>query len=133
MIIKNILQKYRLVILYICIGGFSAGLDIIVFHLLTAIGSVDYLLANFLSVNIGITSSFILNRQYNFRVKDRVVRRLIKFYSVGIAGLTLSMILLWLLNSVLSFDLTIIKFITIPIIFLFQLTLNKLFTFKVSQ
>jgi len=125
-------KKQRMIILYGCIGVLSASLDVLVFHQLVTTLALNYLLANLFSVHIGILSSFLLNRQYTFRVKDRTLTRLVTFYAVGISGLVLSMLLLWFCAVTLPLDKTVIKLVTIPIIFLFQFTLNKLVTFKVS-
>ena len=71
-------------------------MDFIVFTLLTRLFTVNYQIANFISVNLGILNSFLLNRHYNFKVKDKTLKRLVTFYIVGYLGLALSSILLWL-------------------------------------
>ena len=61
--------KYRNFILYGLIGGLCTLVDIGVYYLLGHT-NLHYLLANIISYNCGIIASFLLNRRYNFKVKD---------------------------------------------------------------
>ena len=65
-------NKFRNLILYGIIGCFTAALDFVVFTILSQYVGIYYLLANCISVLVGITTSFVLNRSYNFKVKDKV-------------------------------------------------------------
>ena len=73
-IVKQIYQKFRSLILYGIIGSFSAGLDFLIYTLLVQWG-LQYMLSNSISVLGGITTSFILNRNYNFKIKDKTKQR----------------------------------------------------------
>ena len=128
-IFAQLINKYRNFILYGVIGGFCAGLDFGVYTLLCYFGA-KYIIANMISVNCGIFFSFVLNRQFNFRVKDRKWRRLLSFYLVGLTGLALSSLLLYWMVDRLFFDEVYSKLFTVVIIALFQFVLNKLVTFK---
>lgn len=70
-VISYIYNKFRNLILYGIIGGISSGLDFLVYFLLVNIVGIHYLIANTCSILIGITTSFTLNRHYNFKVKDK--------------------------------------------------------------
>jgi putative flippase GtrA len=89
--------------------------------------------ANGISVTIGITTSFILNMSFNFRVKDRLLKRFLLFISVGFGGLILSSALLFYFIDVLFFEKIIAKLISIGIVVTIQYFLNKHFTFKKVQ
>lgn len=126
-------SKQKIFIYYVIIGGISASLDFIFYSLFIHVLGIDYLISNVISVNIGILNSFIINRKYNFKVLDKRIQRLTIFYTVGISGLLLSSYLLWFFVENMQMDKTIVKLITIPIIVVFQFTINKLFTFKVHN
>lgn len=129
-IILNIYSKFRNLILYGIIGIFSAGLDFIIFYALTTIVEVFYLIANVFSVTIGITTSFILNRKYNFKVIDKVFKRYLIFVSVGSFGLLLSSALLYFFIDVLTLDIIVSKVLSIVFVVLIQFFLNRYITFR---
>lgn len=129
-IILTLYCKFRNLILYGIIGIFSAGIDFLVFYMLVTILAVFYLIANIFSVTIGITISFILNRNYNFRVKDNVSKRFLMFTSVGLGGLLLSSALLYFFIDILAFDKVISKVLSIIFVVLTQFLLNTFITFK---
>lgn len=129
-IILNIYSKFRNLILYGIIGIFSAGLDFIIFYALTTIVEVFYLIANVFSVTIGITTSFILNRKYNFKIIDKVFKRYLIFVSVGSFGLLLSSALLYFFIDIVTLDIIVSKVLSIVFVVLIQFFLNRYITFK---
>jgi len=122
--------KFRNLILYGIIGSFSAGIDFLVFYSLTSYLEVFYLLANIISVSIGITISFILNKNFNFKVKDKVFKRFFIFISVGFSGLLLSSALLYFFINTLTLEKNISKFLSIVFVVAIQFFVNKFITFK---
>lgn len=132
--IKNILRvlysKFRNLILYGIIGGISASIDFLIFYSLTNFTEIYYLLANFISVSIGITISFILNKKYNFKVNDKVFKRFLIFVSVGFSGLLISSALLYLFIDIIYLNKIISKFISIVFVVFIQFFVNKFITFK---
>ena len=126
--IKELYDKFRELILYGIIGGFCAGLDFGIYSLLGL--WIPYLWANIISVHCGIFSSFLLNRQFNFKVKDKPTLRFILFYLVGLSGLVISEILVYILGEKLEWNYLIAKLLTVVVVALYQFILNKLITFK---
>lgn len=131
-IIKSIIYKFRHLILYGIIGTFSSALDFCIYTLLVQVVSLQYIAANCISVIGGITTSFILNRNYNFKVKDHAKRRFSIFLSVGLSGLMLSNLILFLCIDVMSFNKLISKLLSVILVVFFQFLLNKYITFKKS-
>ena len=84
-IFKRIYNRFRNLILYGIIGSLSSFLDFCVFTVLTSVVGLYYLLANCISVLVGITTSFLLNRAYNFKVKDKAKKRFVIFLTVGLS------------------------------------------------
>lgn len=128
----DLFLKYKQFVLYAIIGVLSASLDFIVFTFLSSFSSLNYLLANVISVNCGIITSFTLNRQFNFKIKDKLLKRFLIFYAVGLLGLGVSTALLWLFVGIFSVNILISKLVVILIITLLQFSLNKLITFKTN-
>jgi len=120
-------------ILYGIIGSLASGLDFVVFTILSKYIGIYYILANCISVLVGITTSFILNRSFNFKVKDKVGKRFIIFLFVGLCGLGLSNIILYVGVDMLQIGKTSVKFASIILVVLVQFLLNKFITFRVKQ
>ena len=125
--LKNKLQNF---VLYGIIGILSAGIDFLIFYTLTTIWDIFYLIANIFSVSIGITLSFFLNRNYNFKVKDNISKRFLMFTSVGLGGILLSSTLLYIFIDIFTFDKIISKILSIIFVVLIQFFLNTYVTFK---
>lgn len=131
--IKRLYYKFRNLILYGIIGSFSSGLDFAIYMLLVQLAGLQYLLANCISVLGGITTSFILNRNYNFQVKDKTKRRFAIFLTVGLCGLMLSNIILYVCIDLFDINKIISKLLSIVLVVFFQFIVNKYFTFKPSN
>ncbi len=129
-IIKKLFDKYRQLITYIIIGGGCASIDYVIFLILTEFFGVAYLMANLISVNAGIITSFILNRNFNFKVKDKIVSRFVSFYFVGLLGLAISSLMLFVMIDILNYDKSFSKIVSIVVIAFIQFFLNKFITFK---
>lgn len=128
----EIILRYRQFILYSIIGVLSASLDFVVFTFLTNFFVLNYLIANVISVNSGIANSFLLNRRFNFKINDKPLKRFATFYAVGLLGLCMSSIGLWLCVEIVSLDVSVSKIIVIFMITILQFSLNKLITFKIK-
>lgn len=130
----NILHSagFRHLALYGVIGCCSSTLDFLIYSLLLRIG-LHYLAANGISVLTGITSSFLFNRRYNFKVKDHAKRRFVIFLNVGLCGMVLSNIILYICIDLLAINKLISKLLSIVLVVGFQFIINKYVTFKASK
>lgn len=126
-------KKFRTFILYGIIGSFTSTLDFVIFTILSKYIGLYYLLANCVSVLVGITTSFFLNRTYNFKVKDNTVRRFSFFLFVGLCGLMLSNVILWVGIDKMGENSSLVKLLSIMLVVFFQFLLNKYVTFRVKS
>lgn len=131
--IGRLYRRFRTLILYALIGGFCSALDFAVFTLLCHFGWLPYLWANVISIHCGIFCSFFLNRGYNFRVKDQVFRRFLSFYAVGLIGLGISELMLYLMVDIAHWNEIVCKLLSIVVVALVQYVLNRFITFKTKQ
>ena len=129
-ILIDLYSRFRNLILYGIIGGFCASLDFCIYTLFCYWDIMPYLWANIISIHIGILTSFILNRSFNFKVKDKTSLRFLSFYIVGLVGLGISELMLYLMVSKGGWNEIFCKLISIVAVALIQFTLNKYITFK---
>lgn len=133
---KNLFIKYKDLIremfLYGIIGLTSAGIDTLVFHLLTKKAGMYSLFANMISVPIGICISFTLNLFFNFKTKDHILKRFISFFAVGMLGLVLSEAIL-AFGEHQSWNILITKIASVVIVAIVQYILNKFISFRKTK
>ncbi len=133
---QGIIKKYgpllKEMILYGIIGATSAGVDTLLFHLLTSKLSVYSLYANIVSVIVGICISFTLNLFFNFKTKDHIGRRFLSFFLVGMFGLLLSEGIL-ALGEHFSWNILWTKIASVIIVAAVQYVLNKFISFRKSS
>ena len=130
---KKIYFRFRNLILYGIIGGFCAALDFGIYTGLCYWDIIPYLWANIISIHIGIFTSFVLNRSFNFKVKDKVKTRFLSFYAVGLVGLGVSEGMLYLMVTKGGWNEIVCKLISIVVVALIQFLLNKYITFRKQQ
>jgi putative flippase GtrA len=75
---------------------------------------------------------FALNTRYNFRVLDRMAYRFMVYAAVTAAGYLFSTVMLLLFVRQLHMLPIVGKLLTLPLVFVFQYTLNKRFTFDTT-
>lgn len=124
--------KFRDLILYGLIGVLSSSLDFGVYTVLVKCLSLNYLLANSISVVVGITTSFTLNRKYNFKVSDKTIRRFAIFMTVGLCGLILSNLILFVCINTIHINELLSKLLSIALVVILQFLANKFITFKTN-
>lgn len=129
-LIKTLIRKSHHLILYGVIGSFSSALDFIIYTFLVQVLGVQYLVANCISVVAGISTSFVLNRNYNFKVKDNTKRRFSIFLCVGFTGLMLSNLILYTCINTFELNKIVSKLLSIVLVVFFQFLINKYITFK---
>lgn len=129
-IIETLYQKFRNLILYGLIGGLSSSVDFIVYTALVKYVMENYLIANSLSVTVGILISFTLNRKYNFKVTDKTAKRFLMFFAVGFSGMIVSNVLLYLFIDELQINEILSKLLSIVVVVVCQFVVNKYVTFK---
>ena len=132
-VIRGVYEKSRNLILYGIIGCCSSGLDFLLYTLFVSVFGWHYVISNSLSVIAGITTSFTLNRNYNFKVKDKTRQRFSIFLTVGLCGMILSNLILWCCIDKLDLSKIVSKLLSIVLVVLVQFLINKYITFKPTQ
>lgn len=126
----QLFSEKRHFFVYCLIGVTGATLDFLCYYALVNGMSVPYLLANVISTTVGITNNFCLNALLNFKVRDRLWLRFVSFFGVGLLGLALSALLLYLLVARLGFNVNYSKLATIFVAVAVQYHLNRVVAFR---
>ena len=116
--------------MYILFGVVSVTFDIFIFQISISFFNIPYLISNFLSINIGIATSFLLNYNFNFNKNDKLFKRFILFYLIGLFGIFISTLSLYFFIDLMNFNKIGSKLISVIIVSILQYTLNLKITFK---
>jgi putative flippase GtrA len=125
-----LLAERRRFLLYTCIGASGVALDYLLFLGLTQTGWVHYQPANVLSTTAGILNNFLLNVRFNFRVRDRLLVRFLTFYAVGLTGMGVTALLLFLFVGLWGYPSALVKLGTLFVVLLLQYYLNRSTSFR---
>lgn len=122
-------RRYRNFILYAVIGCSGVLLDLAGFLVLYNFVGLHELLATAISTTAGIVNNFLLNSWFNFRKRDGMLRRFLRFYTVGLAGIVLTAALLGVFSTGLGVDPNVVKVLALPLVVILQFTMNKRWSF----
>ncbi|MBE6259908.1 MAG: GtrA family protein [Prevotella sp.] len=131
--ISKLIKEFRTLILYGIIGSASAALDFLLYTFFVNVLSWHYIVSNCISVLAGISTSFSLNRTYNFKVKDQITKRFSIFLCVGLCGMLFSNLILYLCIDYLQMNKIFSKLLSIVLVVFFQFLVNKYITFKPTK
>ena len=109
------------------IGCSGAMLDLIIY--VTLQNYLYPVVANLLSISIGITNNFIWNAYINFKSTDRIFIRFLSFYATGLLGLGLSSVMIVIFIH-FGWGNIEAKLATIMFVAILQYIINKHVTFR---
>jgi putative flippase GtrA len=116
--------------IYAGIGVLGAVWDIGVFALMYKVFGIWYLVSFLLGKTLGISHNFILNITFNFKSKDRLLKRFVSFFGIGSVGIGVGFLAMYIAVSMLHFDAIISNIVSTFFIAVTQFLLNKKISFK---
>lgn len=117
---------------YVFVGAFSAVVDMTSFYLTQLILDAHYIAAQSTGFFLGVTANYILSTAWVFRPTDDRKREISLFFLVGLGGLLLSYLLLWLLIDMAhltQFHNMVAKAVTIASVLVWNFGMRKRFVF----
>lgn len=124
-------KKLRKFFLFGVVGGVGTVINTLILYGLTRLG-MYYLVAAAIATETAIVSNFIGNNLFTFRDSTNdspLWKKFLMFQGVSMAGLVVTLTVLWLLTTLLGIRLLLIwNLIAILIAFLVNFTLNLRFT-----
>lgn len=114
---------------YAAIGVLGVCLDYGLFVVLFNLVGLHEQLANALSTTAGIVNNFALNALFNFRRRDRLLVRFLRFYAVGLTGIALTFLLLRVFSAGLGVNPDLVKAASLPLVLVLQYSINRRWSF----
>jgi putative flippase GtrA len=132
-LLLSLLKDRKTFVVYCLIGLTGVTLDFCSFYVMVNWLGVQYLLANAISTSLGILNNFFLNGLFNFKIQDRWLGRLVSFYCIGLLGLAVSSLMLFVMVSKMGINTNYSKLATLIVVVLLQYNLNRLISFRKSR
>jgi len=123
-------RRHRQLLLYGMIGCSGIALDLLVFAVLFNLAGVPAQVANAISLSAGITNNFLLNSRFNFRARDGLFRRFVRFYGVGLVGMAMVVVALFVFATLGGLDPNLVKACSVPGVVAFQYWANSRWSFR---
>lgn len=114
---------------YAAIGALGVCLDYGLFVVLFNLVGLHEQVANALSTTAGIVNNFALNALFNFRRRDRLLVRFLRFYAVGLTGIALTFLLLRVFSAGLGVNPDLVKAASLPLVLVLQYSINRRWSF----
>ncbi|NOU79448.1 GtrA family protein [Paenibacillus sp. LMG 31459] len=118
---------------YCLIGVTGVIVDFAVFFILTHYAGLHIQMANFISFSCGITNNYIFNVIFNFKIKDKLFSRYIRFYMVGLVSFAVTALLLFIFAGLLHYNEYLVKIIATLLVTIMAFSLNQVISFKKSN
>ncbi len=116
---------------YSLVGATSAIIDIGILALLVEYAHLHLLIAAVLSFCVAVGNGFFWNKKWTFQnTSPRIARQYIKFFLTSLVGLCLNLLFLSLFVYWLRLWYITAKIITSAIVFFWNFTVNKFWTFR---
>ena len=130
---KNYLKKESTIQFgkYIIVGLSGVFIDLISLTFFVEVFSLNTTIAVSMSFILAVISNFYWNYKWVFsQVKGDIKNQFIKYFTVSLIGLVLTTVLMHVLVDYLNIFYILSKLITIGIVFVWNFTVNKFWSFK---
>ena len=144
---KELLMKYKEIIMYLVFGVLTTVVNIVVYFLSAELLHINYLISNALAWFLSVLFAYITNRKYVFEsnsqniiknaliqgtviLEKNILKEAVSFFSSRLATGILDMVLMWLFVYFNVVNDVIAKVIVNVIVVVLNYVLSKLVVFK---
>ncbi len=117
---------------YVLVGGFAFVLDFGALVLLTSRAGIHYLVSAAIAFLLGLTANYLLSRAWVFprRVMRNAGIEFAVFAGIGLIGLGLNELGMWLLSSMVGLHYSLAKICTAAVVFFWNFAARKFSLFR---
>jgi len=120
---NTIIQFFR----YLFVGGIAAVVNIGMLYVFTDVMKIHYIISNILSFTLGLIVNYILSKKFVFQEKVSInkSKEFIIYAIIGIIGLGIDTLLMWLFTDVISIYYMLSKLISTMLVFIWNFGARK--------
>ena len=128
---KELLMKYKEIIMYLVFGVLTTVVNIVVYFLSAELLHINYLISNALAWFLSVLFAYITNRKYVFDSKNnQIIKEAISFFGSRLATGIMDMVLMWFLVNFNIVNDVVAKVVVNVIVVILNYILSKLVVFK---
>lgn len=130
--IKSLVTSFRQnrLLMYGLIGGVASAIDVGLFILLYEVMGMSALISHSISIPLSAAYSFLCNAYFNFSATDNMLARFASFSVVVALGYLLGAAIISVTVAYTAWGGTAGKFLSLPLVFVFQYFLNSRISFR---
>lgn len=114
---------------YIFVGGAATVVDMGSLYIFTSIIGLNYLISAAIAFILGVTANYLLCVAWIFESTGRVKREIILFLVIGVGGLILNEVIIWLLVEEVGLYYMLAKAVAVVIVLVWNFGMRKKYVF----
>ena len=114
---------------YIFVGGAATVVDMGSLYIFTSIIGLNYLISAAIAFILGVTTNYLLCIAWIFESTGKVKREIILFVVIGVGGLILNEIIIWLLVEEVGLYYMVAKAVAVVIVLGWNFGMRKKYVF----
>ena len=128
---KELLLKYKEIIMYLIFGVLTTVVNIAVYYIMANGLQIHYLISNIVAWFLSVLFAYVTNRKYVFESKsEQIIKEMTSFFGARLATGAMDMVLMWLFVGLHILPDFVAKVITNVIVIVANYILSKLVVFK---
>jgi putative flippase GtrA len=114
---------------YIFVGGVATIIDMGSLYVFTSMAGIHYLISAAIAFVFGVMANYLMSIVWVFKTTGNFKREITLFVIIGLGGLILNEIIIWLLVEKVSLYYMIAKAIAVVIVLVWNFGMRKKFVF----
>lgn len=128
---KELLLKYKEVIMYLIFGVLTTVVNIVVYYVMADMLQVHYMISNVVAWFLSVLFAYITNRKYVFEsMSNEIIKEMVSFFGARLATGIMDMAFMWIFVGLGLLPDFVAKVITNVFVIIANYILSKLVVFK---
>lgn len=128
---KELLLKYKEVIMYLIFGVLTTVVNIVVYYIMADMLQVHYMISNIIAWFLSVLFAYVTNRKYVFESKSQhILKEMVSFFGARLATGIMDMVFMWIFVGFSLLPDFVAKVITNVFVIIANYILSKLVVFK---
>ena len=128
---KELLLKYKEVIMYLIFGVLTTVVNIVVYYVMADMLQVHYMISNVVAWFLSVLFAYVTNRKYVFEsMSNEIIKEMVSFFGARLATGIMDMAFMWIFVGLGLLPDFVAKVITNVFVIIANYILSKLVVFK---
>ena len=114
---------------YLFVGGMATVVDMGTLYVFTSILGLNYLISAAVGFVLGVTTNYLMCIAWVFKSTGKIEKEIVLFVIIGIGGLVLNEVVIWLLVEEAGLYYMMAKAIAVAVVMVWNFGMRKKFVF----